>query len=317
MQMDSDRRRVLIAAGADAIPAFQDLFTRAPLDAWETVPADSFSRARFILQHDPCDVLIVNDDLYESEGSQGLAWLAWQRETPVIFLCGPSAENFAHAYQFGVAACLPRDLALGHPPLLATALDQAIRTAQTRNGYREAKDRLSQARRHVDRLVNIIWRSSAMTSEVQWFSQRYMLERLHEEVARVERHQIPLTLAIGELKAPSENIANGDAMLPDWAMNLVAQGKRRCDIVGQYGMNGFLLLMVHTPIKGGIHCCRRLQKHIEHPEEALAGPHQNLQAYFGVSSTVTGKTSSITLLRSAEENLDEARLAGEERIVVD
>jgi PleD family two-component response regulator len=78
-----------------------------------------------------------------------------------------------------------------------------------------------------------------------------------------------------------------------------------------------MLLMVHTPIKGGIHCCRRLQQAIEHPSEPLPGPHAGLHAYFGVSSTATGKTSSVALLRSAEQNLEAARTDDKERLVVD
>src|SRR5947209_12076699 len=61
-----------------------------------------------------------------------------------------------------------------------------------------------------------------------------------------------------------------------------SQGKRRCDVAGQYGLGGFMLLMVHTPIKGAIHCCRRLQKSIEHPEGELPGPHVDLHAYFEI-----------------------------------
>ena len=38
-------------------------------------------------------MLLINDDLYEREGGQGLAWLAWQREVPVVLLVNKSAET--------------------------------------------------------------------------------------------------------------------------------------------------------------------------------------------------------------------------------
>jgi PleD family two-component response regulator len=316
MFVDSERRRVLIAAGPGADRTLRELFSRDPLDRWDTLEADSFSRARFVLQHDPCDLLLVSDDLYEREGGQGLAWIVWQRETPVVFLGEASAVRFQKAYELGASACLVRPMALEHPPLLAAALDQASKIGELRQSCRKTKERLTESRQHVDRLVNMIWRTGARRAETQWFSQRYMLERLSEELARVERHQVPLTLAIGELQAaPGADVEQGP-VLPDWTMDLIIRGKRRCDVAGQYGLGGFMILMVHTPLQGGINCCRRLQKTLEHPQEPLPGPHVGWHAYFGVSGTSTGKMSAAAMLRAAEQNLDAARADERERIVV-
>jgi len=317
MLMEGERRRVLIAAGTKAAESLRHLFAAEPLDQWDTLEADSFSRARFLLQHDPCDVVVVNDDLYEREGGQGLAWLAWQGEPPIVFLGGPSALHFQKAYELGASVCLPRQMALDHPPLLATAMEQAFKYGDMHLRYGKTKERLTETRLHVDRLVNMLWRSTARQTDVQWFSQRCMLERLSEELARVERHQIPLTLALGEIQPSEEDSSESGRTVPDWAMELIAKGKRRCDVAGQYGLGGFMLLIVQTPIKGGIHCCRRLQKSIEHPRESLRGPHAGVHAFFGVSSTATGKTSAVTLLRSAEQNLEAARADNQERLVVD
>src|SRR5947208_2780674 len=126
MLIDSERRRVLIAAGPGEDQVLRDLFARDPLDQWERLEADSFSRARFLLQHDRCDLLLVNDDLYEREGGQGLAWLTSQRQTPVVFLAGASAAHFQKAYELGATLCLPKQMAMEHPPLLAIAMDQAL-----------------------------------------------------------------------------------------------------------------------------------------------------------------------------------------------
>jgi diguanylate cyclase (GGDEF)-like protein len=313
MGIENERRRVLIAAGSQAIEAIRAVFTGDLHDQWEAVEADSFSRARFLLQHDPCDLLLVNDDLYHREGSQGLAWLAYQRETPVVFLAGASAVHFQKAYELGANVCLPRHMALEHPLLLATVMEQAVKAGQAQQEFRKTKERLASSRHHVDRLVNMIWRTTSRQTDVQWFSQRYMMERLGDELARVERHQVPLTLAIGEIK-PAEQV---EEPVPDLTMQLIARSKRRCDVAGQYGLEQFMLLMVHTPIEGGLQCCRRLQKSIEQPAEPLPGPHAGLHAYFGVSGTATGKMSSVALLRAAEQNLEAARANAAEHVVVD
>jgi len=313
----NERRRVLIAAGPGTDEPLRQLFSRDPLDSWETLEADTFSRARFIMQHEPCDLLLVNDDLFEREGSQGFAWLAWQRKAPVVFLSGCSAMNFQKAYELGAQVCLPRQLALEHPPLLATVLNQALQYSEMRHNFAKTKERLAESRKHVDRLVNMIWRTTARQADVHWFSQRYMLERLGEELSRVERHQVPLTLALGEIQPTETTTVEDQSTLPDWAMQMIAKGKRRSDVAGQYGVGGFMLLMVHTPIKGGIYCCRRLLKSIEHPKDPPQGPHKGLHAYFGVSGTATGKTTAVAILRSAEQNLEAARADAREHVVAD
>ncbi len=316
MMIDNDVRRVLIAAGPGANQSLQQLFSAEPFKGWETLEADSFSRARFVLQHDPCDLLLVNDDLLEREGGQGLAWLAQQRETPILCLAGSAPEIFQKAYEQGASVCLPRHMVMAHPLLLITAMEQALKAGALRQNQRQTRSRLLETRQHVDRLVNMIWRTTQRQAEVHWFSQRYMMERLSEELARAERHQVPLTLALGEVQ-PVENKPDDSGLMPDWTLSAIANGKRRSDVAGQYGMDGFMLLMVHTPVKGGLLCCRRLQQAIEHPQEALPGPHADLHAYFGISGTAAGKMSAASILRCAEQNLEAARADAKERLVVD
>src|SRR5215471_5369471 len=160
MLLESEQRRVLIAAGSMCGAAVRNLFAASPLNAWDVLEADSFSRARFMLQHNSCDVLLVNDDLFEREGGQGLNWLAWQQNTPIVFL-SDRGVNLQRAYELGAGVCLSRKMAIEHPPLLAAALEEAVRSSVVRQGYRRTRERLADSRRHVDRLVNMMWRTSA------------------------------------------------------------------------------------------------------------------------------------------------------------
>ena len=312
MNHDSERRRVLIATAPENHGMFRELFRRDPLDQWVRLEAESFSRARFVLQHEPCDVLLVNDDLYEKEGGQGLAWLAWQREVPVVLLVGATPETYSRAYQLGVSVCLPRDQAVSHPPMLAGGLSQAMNICEMRFGYQRIKEQLAQSRRHTDCLVNMLWRATPRTSDNHWFPQRYMLERLCEELARTERHSIPLTLVLGEMRPSAEGEFHG---LPDWAADLIVNSKRRCDIAGQYGTNGFLLLLVHTNKQGALNCCRRLQKMLQHPPHEQPGPH--LVSFFGVVGPDNAKLTPQALLRRAEERLEAARANAGDPIAAD
>ncbi|HZT82356.1 MAG TPA: hypothetical protein VFA26_19160, partial [Gemmataceae bacterium] len=88
MAADFDRRRVLlVAADAERRP-LRELFAYELFEEWDAAEADSFQQARFVLQHDNCDVLLVDEGLYRREDNAGLAWLAAQQRAPVVFLAG-------------------------------------------------------------------------------------------------------------------------------------------------------------------------------------------------------------------------------------
>jgi len=310
--MITERRRVLIAASQGWDREFHELFARDPLDQWEVATADSFSRARFLVQHNPCDIVLVHEDVFEREGPQGLSWLAWQKTAPIVFL-GASPLACTRATDLGVTMCVHRDLVLDHPPLLATTMKQAMQIHDACRGLEKTKKQLSETRQHVDRLVSMLWRQTPKSGEQQWYSQPYMLERLDEELSRAERHKLPLSLAIGEFADEENEQAPID--IPDWSTNLIVQRKRRCDVVGQYGPRGFMLLMVHTPKDGAAVCCRRLQQYLEHPSEAVPGPHAPMRAYFGMSSIQGERRPMQELLRVAEQNLERAREEATLRLV--
>ena len=184
---------------------------------------------------------------------------------------------------------------------------------EMRFGYQRMKEQLAQSRRHNDCLVNLLWRSTPRSNDGTWFPQRYMLERLCEELARTERHGVPLTMVLGEVEPENDVVTPG---MPDWAARVIIQSKRRCDVAGQYGTQGFLLLLVHTNQERAVSCCRRLQSILEEPPQTLQAPHR-LQSYFGVAGVGPGRNTPQSLLRHAEEKLEAARLSVKERIAAD
>jgi diguanylate cyclase (GGDEF)-like protein len=319
MPSNGVRRRVLVAAGASEEALLRALFTQAPLHGWDAIPAKSFEEARFVLQHSACDLLLVDEGLCQQQGADGLAWLASQRDVPVVFLARAAAEQITQAYVDGVNFWLPRDLALAHPSLMAAALERAAELTQLRRGQRAAGETVHQCRRQIDRLVGLLWRTIPMKPEQAWLTQRHMLERLQEEISRSERHGAPLTVALGEIR-PVPALDDGrtaEPVLADWTTERITRAKRRCDVAGQYGLHGFMLLMVHTPSRGGFTCCRRLQQLLEAvPAVANDGPRGPVRAYFGVAGFAEEAASAKSLLHCAEQRLETARTVEEDRLVV-
>jgi diguanylate cyclase (GGDEF)-like protein len=308
MTDESGCRRVLIAAGEAAQAPLGELFVRGLVPGWQPMTAESFERARFLLQHDPCDVLLVDESLYVRESPQGLAWLADQAEAPVVLLSAPAADLVAAALHSGVIQWLPRQLILEHPPLLAAALLQASRWSELRRRVRLAADGLQECRRQVSRLVAMLWESTPLEANTRWFTQRYMMDRLQEEIARSARHGSPFSVVLGEVRvrsdSPLQTVGWGHLSAP--AAERIGRAKRRCDVIGRYGPDGFMLLLANTPEQGAIAFCRRLEEQLAQ-EPALAA----FVTSFGVAASGADTPTSQSLLGRAEERLERARLGQE------
>jgi diguanylate cyclase (GGDEF)-like protein len=310
-----ERRRVLLVARPGEEPALRQLFASQVLAAWDVVDADSFVRARFVLQHTACDILLVDEGLCVAEGMEGLAWLGRLPETPLVFLAANELETLRLAYEHGASICLPRALTLAHPGLLEAAMWRAARGADLHRAHRGTREMLKQCRRQVDRLVTMLWRTVPVDTEKHWFSQRHVLMRLQEEIARSGRHGGSLTVAVGELHAAAGEPEQAGIDMTEWMTDRITSTKRRCDVAGQYGLQGFLLLMVNTPRHGGVACCQRLRKALEDAAAPAESPRRPIRACFGIASLSGETPSPQSLLSSAEQALDTARVNPADPIV--
>src|SRR5438132_1402068 len=78
-------------------------------------------------------------------------------------------------------------------------------------GLVEGGEALGECRRQVRRLVTLLWAQSPTESHPRWFTQRHMMERLHEEIARTQRHGSPLAVVLGEVRAGDDSLLRADA----------------------------------------------------------------------------------------------------------
>jgi GGDEF domain-containing protein len=284
--------RVLLVAGeADRRALGQLIGARLP--AWDVVEAESIERARFALQLETCDVVVLDAGLARPAHAQfGIADL---RPLPITLLVDGDADFLSAALEYGVTNWIPRRLALRHAGLLSVILRRAAMMGELRRNEHASNRALADCRRHVDRLVNRLWETVPSELGANWFTQRHMLERLQEEVQRVKRHGGPLTVVLGELGLAGGGNDDPAAL----AARLVSRCKRRTDVAGQYGPHGFLLLLPGTPESGAVRLCQRLRMDLEQGR---------WQAYFGLAALEdAAATTSAQLLSRAEERLEEAR----------
>jgi GGDEF domain-containing protein len=96
--------------------------------------------------------------------------------------------------------------------------------------------------------------------------------------------------------------------LATWAAQRVGEVKRRCDVAGQYGLRGFMLLLPRGTAAEAEGACRRLRGVLERPAEG--GPFPPLHACFGTATLAAEADTVQGLLRRAEEGLERARAEG-------
>jgi diguanylate cyclase (GGDEF)-like protein len=312
MALDHEYRRVLLVGSQ---PTLQ-LFHRAGLTTWKVVTATSTAEAALLLESNGCDVTLMDERTLREEGITALAWLTPSEAPPVVLLADVAPTVAAETYARGVSLWLPLSEVCQCPALLARALERVVHWHDLQNRHGHTRETLDACQRQVDRLVGLLWRTAPLHVEKRWYTHRHMLERLEEELARAERHQLPLSVGLGQLRSESgQQLDLADPAWLDWTADSVTRGKRRGDIAGQYGLSSFMLLMSHTPAAGGVSCCRRLQTQLEHLGVGRPDPRQQIRAFFGVASCTGRGQTAQALLRRAEEYLEAARQGGSERVV--
>jgi GGDEF domain-containing protein len=294
--------RVALVAAGEPGQALRQAFRSPALQAWDAFAADDCEHAHFLVQMDACDVLVVDHSALGADAGC-LGRLSCRPEVPVLFLSENAPELIFQALALGARQWLPRRTALDHPATLNVALHHALlgRTGAWR--ARRAAELLKDSRAQVSRLANLLWETTPVEGRPPWFSQRYMLQRLHEEACRCQRHGGPLTVVLGEVRTEPNGPEDETERIGRWVAERIHQSKRRCDVAGQYGPQGFMLLLPHTPPEGAGHYCRRLR----HFLEAAPLP---LLSYFGSAGAWPRDATPKVLLRQAEEQLEEARALG-------
>ena len=192
-----NRRAVVVAAAERAVPLVR-LFEHPCLANWAVKVADSPEHARFLTKLFACDVLIVDDSALGAPGDCCLRWLSERGRRPVLFLSSAEGAAIQRALAEGAQLWLPGDLILSEPALLAEGLAHALRARAGERRLRQATRHARQHRAQANRLTDLLWESLPVDGKPEWLSQRFMLERLYQEVLRCNRHGTPLTLVLGE-----------------------------------------------------------------------------------------------------------------------
>jgi PleD family two-component response regulator len=306
-----ERWPVLVLAGDADKTGLRQTLTGDALQTWQVLEAHSIAHAQFLLQHDSCAVVLLDQSFSDGKDTERLVSILAAQEVPVVLLTTTESEPVAAATETAAPQRLPRSLVLSHPTLLNEALRAALRARTLQRRLGQATADLHDCRRRAHHLVNLLWETLPAGSEARWLTQRHLMERLHEEIGRAERYQVPFSLAIGEFPVGSctDDPKPSASAARTWMVDRLIRGKRRSDSAGQYGPHGFLLLLPGTSQRGAGVCCRRLQRLLEQPADVSAERAAAVSTCvpFGIASYSATAASSQSLLARAEQCLTRAQ----------
>jgi GGDEF domain-containing protein len=301
MMNEQGSRRLLLIASEPLQSVWRALL---PVD-WEIGVTGSVEHARLVQHVGGCDVVLLSSDRLDSNDLETSDRLFVKDGSSVVIVADRPDERVLNAVRAG-AVWLPTAAAIEQPELLLAVLHQAM-TQATRADPLAGSTR-SQVR--IDRLLELLWQATPGTVPGPWFSQRHMLERLDEEVARTQRDGAPLSVILGEVHAKGGDPLDADqaAQLHEWAALQIGKSKRRCDVAGQYGLEGFMLVLPRATPEQAKGACRRLRNVLAHPPAGLPKAHVT----FGHAGIPGDRPNISGLLSRAEQRLEDSRLVAME-----
>lgn len=157
-------------------------------------------------------------------------------------------------------------------------------------------------------------------------NRRYFERRLHEEVTRAKRHDMPLTcmfVDIDKFKRINDSHGHqaGDEVLRSVAAIIKAQ-LRGSDIIARYGGEEFVILLPHTAIRHACDIAERIRARVAaRLHQPAAGVNLLVTVSIGVSTLPEGaadaeiESLSAHLVGEADKALYQAKESGRNRVV--
>ncbi len=161
-----------------------------------------------------------------------------------------------------------------------------------------------------------LWEMATTDGLTGVYIRRYLLAKIGEEMLRAARFQHALSIVIMDIdhfKSVNDTYGHdaGDTVLKDVAQRLM-NACRTTDMVGRYGGEEFVFLMVETDKESARLGAERLRQEIEEQVQIQA---HNVTASFGIASFPEDGTTVEQVMKNADLALYEAKESGRNRVV--
>jgi diguanylate cyclase (GGDEF)-like protein len=164
------------------------------------------------------------------------------------------------------------------------------------------------------------YQSMAATDSLTGLLNRRQLDhRLHAEMSRSRRHQIPLSvvmLDIDHFKQLNDQYGHtvGDKILQELSQ-LLEENIRESDLAARYGGEEFVLVYTQTPLHEAFDSMDRLRRLIANHPFSYAGKPLQVTISAGVTQLMKSHTCVSDLLETADKGLYQAKASGRNQVI--
>jgi diguanylate cyclase (GGDEF)-like protein len=165
-----------------------------------------------------------------------------------------------------------------------------------------------------------IYRLTILDGLTQIHNQRYLTEFLEREVIRSQRHARPLSVLmfdIDKFKSINDSFGHlcGDFVLRELA-DIIRTSVRKEDLFARYGGEEFVLVLVETNLEEGVGVAERIRSTVACHQFRFESTPVKLTISIGVATTTGDMNMTPShLLRTADENLYQAKRTGRNKVV--
>ena len=294
--------RVLVVQADEGARASQ----RALLSGAELTVADAGSGAEALerLRESPPDLVVLGRSLPDMDGLDLLPQLKGTHDqfTPVLIASHRSATaERVLGLQKGADDYLP----------LPCDPDELLARVRALLRVKEMHDRVLSIQRELERLVV----SDPLTG---LYNRRYLIERLGQEMNRVDRYGGKLAFAMIDLdgfKPVNDKYGHvfGDRLLRAVASE-ISRSLRTPDVAARYGGDEFGVILPQTQPEGALRVCERIRKAVEQLALNAGEAPVSVTATLGVADyPAEGIATAEELVHAADEALYGAKRAGKNR----
>src|SRR3989441_764348 len=294
--------RVLVVQADESARASQ----RALLSGAELTVADAGSGAEALekLREGPPDLVVLGRSLPDMDGLDLLPQLKGTHDqfTPVLIASHRSATaERVLGLQKGADDYLP----------LPCDPDELLARVRALLRVKEMHDRVLSIQRELERLVV----SDPLTG---LYNRRYLVERLGQEMNRVDRYGGKLAFAMIDLdgvKPVNDEYGHvfGDRLLRAVASE-ISRSLRTPDVAARYGGDEFAVILPQTQPEGALRVCERIRKAVEQLALNSGDVPVSVTATLGVADyPAEGIATAEELIHAADEALYGAKRAGKNR----
>lgn len=162
-------------------------------------------------------------------------------------------------------------------------------------------------------------RQLSLTDELTGLSnRRAFLNRLEDEIGRVQRYYTPLALAMVDLDGFKEindryGHAAGDEVLKIYAQKILP-AFRRHDHVARFGGEEFIVLLPNTELDGALWALKKIQAQVHRTTFSIGGTAMALPTFSAGITVYVSNESADSFIRRADSAMYRAKGMGKNRI---